>query len=222
MRNFKVTACDTDSIFFTKENGEFFTKEEQINLLNEINNLMPSKIKWELNGHFPKIVTIKVKNYIMLTENGQIKYKGSAIKSTGKGSALRDFIKEIIQEMLDGTCCYEQIYLKYVKEILNITDISRWASKKTVTSVVLNGTRTNETKVKDAIQGTEYTEGDRIYTYFKEDGTLGLAENFDGCYDKFKLLENLYKTAIGFSTVIPKETFINFKLKRNQKLLENL
>jgi hypothetical protein len=114
------------------------------------------------------------------------------------------------------------IYNKYVKEILNITDISRWASKKTVTSNVLNGTRKNETNVKDAIINTEYAEGDKIYTYFREDDTLGLAENFDGKYNKARLLEKLYKTALVFELVISKETFINYKLKRSQKLLENL
>ena len=222
MHNFKVTACDTDSIFFKKANEEFFSVEERKQLLEEINSFMPEKIRWESNEFYPRLITVKAKNYIMQTEDGTVKYKGSAIKSTGKGLALQEFIKELIKEMLDGTEAYSQVYLKYVKEILNITDIKRWASKKTVTEKVLEGTRKNETNVKDAINGTEYAEGDKIYTYFKEDGTLGLAENFDGCYDKFRLLESLYKTAIGFASVIPKETFTNFKLKRSQKLLEEL
>lgn len=221
-KGFSLTNYDTDAIMVNKPNGSSFTKDERHGLLNELNNMFPDKIRFEDNGYYPRVICVKAKNYIMQLEDGTIKYKGSAIKATTKQLALREFIKEIIQEMLDGTCCYEMVYMKYVKEILNITDITRWTSKKTVTSVVLNGTRKNETKVKDAIQGTEYTEGDKIQTYFREDGTLGLAENFDGCYDKFKLLESLYKTACGFSTVIPKETFVNFKLKRSQKLLENL
>jgi hypothetical protein len=47
-------------------------------------------------------------------------------------------------------------------------------------------------------------------------------DKWDGNYDKNRYLEKLYKTALIFENVIPKETFINYKLKRSQHLLEDL
>ena len=40
---------------------------------------------------------------------------------------------------------------EYIKEIFNVTDISRWCSRKTITENVLNPERTNEQKILDAI-----------------------------------------------------------------------
>ena len=222
MNNFKVIACDTDSIFFKKEDKSKFTPNEQLKLVNELNSLMPKNIKWELNGFFPKIITVKAKNYIMELEDGQIKYKGSALKATTKEVALKQFIKEIVESIFNEKQNYVEIYNTYVQEILNVKDISRWASKKTLTSKVLTGTRLNETKVKDTIIDTEYAEGDKIHVYFKEDDTLSLVENFDGNYSKSRLLKKLYETSKVFATIIDKSIFKNYSLKKNYKeLIEN-
>jgi hypothetical protein len=112
------------------------------------------------------------------------------------------------------------LYNTYVKEIFNVYDIKRWVTKKTITDKVLNPKRTNEQKVLDCIQGTEYVEGDKIYTFFKSDESLCLVENFSGDYHVDKLLEKLYKTGLVFVSVLDIDNlFINYKLKKNKKLL---
>ena len=228
-KGFKISTGDTDSISFSKGDMSFITKEDRSILLSEINSLYPDKIKWADDGFYPTLVVVKAKNYIMQTEDGQIKYKGSAIKATSKETALKEFIKDIVNEMIQGTEAYLMVYHKFVKEILNITDITRWCSKKTITSKVMNNTRTNETKVKDAINGTDYAEGDKVYMFYLPDDSLALAETFTGIYNKEKLLEKLYKTSMSFTHIDNKKVgvlahidFINYKLKRSQKLLEIL
>lgn len=228
-KDFKLVNADTDSISFSKGNETFITKEERHDLLRELNGLFPDKIKWEDDGFYSTLVVVKAKNYIMQLEDGQIKYKGSAIKATAKEKAMQEFIKEIVNEMIQGTEAYLMVYHKFVKEILNITDITRWCSKKTITSKVMNGTRANETKVKDAISNSDYVEGDKTYMFYLPDETLALAENFTGVYNKEKLLEKLYKTSTSFTHIENKKVgvlahidFINYKLKRSQKLLELL
>lgn len=101
MNNFQITACDTDSIFFKKHDSSFFEKKEREELLNQLNSLMPEKIRWEINDYFPKIITLAAKNYIMVLESGEIKYKGSALKSSKTEPALREFIYKIINVMLN-------------------------------------------------------------------------------------------------------------------------
>lgn len=222
MNNFNVVAVDTDSIFFKKADQTEFTKEEQQSLMKNLNSLMPNLIKWEMNGYFRKKITVKTKNYV-LWDGETLKHKGSALKASTKEPALKQFIKDIIQAMLDETNNYTQIYKTYVKEINNVQDITRWASRKTITSAVLTSERTNETKVKDALNGTEYVEGDRAYFFFKGDDTLCLVENFNGDYNKDKLLKKLYDTAQVFSTILDTRTlFPNLALKKNKQLLENI
>lgn len=219
--HFKLVNADTDSISIAKENEAFITEEERKYINNEINDLFPDKIHWEDDGYYLKLIVLKAKNYI-LYDGKKVKYKGSALKSSTKEIALQQFMKDIIQTILDDKNEYVEIYTKYVLEALNIKDIKRWSGKKTITDKVLNAERTNEQKVLDVIQGTEYVEGDKIYTYFKEDGSLGLAEEFDGNYDKDKVLEKLYKTSKIFETILDiEQIFPNYKLKKNkQKLID--
>lgn len=221
-KKFKIVNADTDSIMFCKKDQSEFSKEEQIILIEEINNTYPEKIKFENDGNFKKVIVVKAKNYI-LWDGNKIKYKGSAIKAPGKELALREFTNEILDTILNDQTNYTEIYNKYVKEIMNISDIKRWCTRKTITSSVLNPQRTNEQKIFDTISGTDYAEGDRIYTYFKENDTIGLVENFNNDYNKDKILEKLYKTAMIFETILPiDELFLNYKLKRNKTKLEEL
>lgn len=222
-KGFKLVNADTDSISYSS--GSPFSEQDRSHLLNELNNLYPARIRFEDDGYYPTIIVIKAKNYILF-DGKKVKIKGSALKATTKEPALKEYIKRTIDNMLDvargGEILYNTIYMDYVREAMNVGDIKRWATRKTISEKVLSSERMNEEKVRDAIEDSEYVEGDRAYFYFKSDDSLSLIENFDGDYNKDRLLEKIYKTALVFETVIPKDTFYNFKLKRNKKLLEEL
>lgn len=219
---FKLVNADTDSIMVS--NSNVLSKEEVVNLTKELNSLFPDTINWELEAVFSKVIVVAPKNYV-LYDGEKIAYKGSALKASTKEPALKEFIKNILTVIIENEHVqddtYKFIYSKYVKEIMEVKDITRWASRKTVTDNVLNAKRTNEQKVLDAIENSEYAEGDRIYCYFKSDNSLGLAENFNGDYSRDKLLEKLYKTALVFEPIIDKCLFVNYKLKKNKAILEN-
>lgn len=220
-KNLKLLNCDTDSIMVSKQDETPFTEQEQSTLLKELNAIMPARIKWEQEGVFTRSIILKAKNYI-LYDGKTIKYRGSAVKATVKEKALQEFIKALLDEMLNKTFNFLDVYHKYILEINNIKDITRWASKKTITAAVLAPKRTNEQKVKDAIEGGDYVEGDKAYFFYKEDETLCLVEKFDGDYDRKRLLKKLHSTTSTFSTVIDKSIFLNYTLKSNQEKLTNL
>jgi len=222
MHNFKLVNADTDSISFSKGDESFIEKSERISLLNEINDLFPEKIKFEDDGFYKTIICLMAKNYVMEKEDGTVIYKGSALKDAKKEPALYQFMKDIIGSILNNKNNYLEIYNQYVKEIKDVKDIKRWASKKTITKAVLKAERTNEKNILAAISEIEYNEGDKISLYYDEEDVLKLADNFDGKYSKTRLLQKLYKTSETFESIIPKETFMNYSLKRNQKILEVL
>lgn len=220
--NLSLVNADTDSISFNKSDSSFIEKEERKSLLNELNSLFPEKIKFEDDGFYKCIIVIKAKNYIMQKEDGSIIYKGSAIKASNKSPALKQFIKDIIEAILNNKNNYLEIYNNYAKEIQNITDIKRWATKKTVTQKVLEGTRLNETKVKDAINDSDYAEGDKIWVYYNENNELILIENFKNDYSKKRLLKALHDTSKVFNTIIDKNQFLNYTLVKNEELVNKL
>lgn len=223
--DFILNGCDTDSIMFSKVDKTPFTEEEQQSLLAELNSIFPAHLRWEHDGVYTRVVYLKSKNYI-LWDGKKIKYKGSSLKSSTLEPALKDFLSEIIDAILHDQNNFQEIYFKYVREVSNISDMKRWASKKTLTEKTYKSERTNETNILNAIEGTEYVEGDKVYLYFKNDKDLALVERFDGVYDHDRYYDKLFKATERFSTIMnTKALFPNFKLKKNklllQKVLEN-
>ena len=224
--NYTVPVVDTDSITICKQDFSEFSKEELDKLTEDLNSKFDELINWEFEFYNPKIIVLKSKNYI-LYDGKKIKVKGSALKASTKCPALKELIKSIIDYLVYNDTIDNQaltkIYESYVKEATNVKDIKRWATRKTISDKVLESDRTNEAKVREAIAGTEIVEGDRCYVYYKEDSSLSLVENFDGNYNKTRLLKNVYDTAQIFDTVLDCDVlFLNYSLKRNQQKLQEL
>lgn len=217
--NFIVSIVDTDSATFGKTDSTPFSEIEIDKLNKELNSLYGEYIKWDFESSYKKIIAIRTKNYVLQEPSGKVTIKGSALKASTKSIKMKQFIKDIINGILEDKNDYEQIYLKYAKEICNITDIKDWCSRKTLTQAVLTGTRKNETNVLDAIQGTDLVEGDRFHTFYKDDGTLCLSERFNGDYSKDRLFLSLFDSMWIFSTILPMNNILNYKLKKSKEKL---
>lgn len=240
--NFHFVLCDTDAVCFCKSDQTPFSEEEQEFLLDELNSLYPEYIKFEHDGFFPRIICVKAKNYVMY-DGKKIEYKGSAFKSATKEKALGELLKKTVEALLFETDSPINIYHRYIKEAVNVKDISRWAVKKSITKKLLDGTRKNETKVLDAIGDDSVQEGDKIYLYsvidgeiqdvkkgepqFYKDGRPKMVENkvlrrieeFDGNYDYLHYVKRVYDTMSILKTVIDMEQIPKYHLSRNQHLL---
>ncbi len=231
--DFIIAPSDTDSISFCKADMSEFSPDELKTLLVEINEQSPDKVLWEDDGYYKTIIALKAKNYVMYDPNAKpgkkkLTIKGSALKGSTKSEALKEFTKKIIDTMVytetvdEINPSLQKTYTDYVGEIMNVTEIKRWSARKTLSSTMLKSTRANETKVIDAIKGSDYREGDRFHTFYLPDESLCLSENFNGVYNKSRLLENIYDTVKIFGNVLPiKELFPNYSLKKNYKLLDN-
>lgn len=219
--NFIIGPTDTDSISFCKEDMSKFTDEDRKQLVKEINDISPEFMQWDDDGLYLVCISVRAKNYA-LWDGKKLTIKGSSLKATVKSPAMKEYIQRIIQTIIDEKYDYLTIYNSYVKEIMNIEDIKRFAVRKTLTDKVFAAERTSEAKLLSAVEDSEneMRQGDKAYVFYKEDNSLCLCENFDGKdYNRTRLLKNLFDTAMCFSTIIPKEMFVNYSLKRNQKLL---
>lgn len=201
-----------------------FSEEEVNTLLNELNDISPDFMDWSDDGYYSFCIAAKAKNYILY--DGEKKtIKGSAFKSSTKSTALKEFMGEVIQSIFNEQFNYEEIYNKYIRQIFSIKsneEMKLWCTKKTLTDKVLESERTNEAKIRTALEDSDYTEGDKFYVYYKEDDSLSLVEDFDGNYNKTRLLKNLFDTSKTFNTIIKDFQFMNYSLKRNKKLLDEL
>jgi DNA polymerase elongation subunit (family B) len=226
--DFIIAPSDTDSISFCKVDMSPFTPEEIKTLLGEINEQSPDKVLWEDDGVYKTIIALKAKNYVLYSPEAKkpLKIKGSALKGSTRPEAIKELIKKFIETMAyieNREAMMEELqslYNKYVAEAMTVTEIKRWSARKTLSSTMVESDRKNETRVMDAIKGSNYREGDRFHVYKLPDESLKLSEHFDGVYDKSHLLKNLYNTVEIFSYVLPVKTlFPNYSLKKNFKIL---
>ena len=220
-KGYRVINGDTDSISYTKADQSPFTEQDRLDDLKSLNSLYPERIHFEDDGLYQKVIILKAKNYI-LYDGKKIKIKGSSLKSSKLEAALKGLQNEFIEALVFDRNNFVEIYNKYVKQATDITSIRSWSSKKTITAKTESSERKNETKLMDAIAGADYKEGDKAYVFFMPDGSLCLADNFTGVYDKLKMCERVFKSIQVFENVLDITPFLNYKLKKNQKALDEL
>lgn len=218
-KGWEIVNADTDSFSYTT--GKRQTQEQFMAQIEELNGLYPDLIKWEDDGTYKTFMVVKAKNYVLQKENGDVTIKGSGLKGTMKEPKMRDFMGEVIAVLLKNRKDHIfSIYQKYAYEILDIKDIEPWCFKKTVTKAVLTNTRTQEARIREAIEGENVSEGDKVYLFFKTPTELCLRERFEGEYDVGTLHGKLYNTLKAFENLLDMKMVPNYSLKCNSKLLK--
>lgn len=220
--NYQLVNMDTDSISFCKEDMAPFSPEERAAKLQELNDDLPELIKYADDGYFENFIVIASKNYILQkVKDGPIKIKGASLKASNKEIYLKDFIKGVINIILDKDWTQQQVidlYNKTAMECLNLPDMSRHAFKKTLTKAVQEGEGTMELKTRLAIKyepGVQ--QGDKFRLFYLSNSNLCLEKNFSGDYCKKTLLKKLYATAGVFKGLpeLPQSLFANYSLQVN-------
>jgi DNA polymerase elongation subunit (family B) len=174
-RGYSLVNVDTDS--FSVTNGAPISRDMFASELKSLNALYSPLIRWEDDGIYEKVIVIRAKNYV-LVKDGKVKYKGSAMTDQKKEPALAEMLENMVKAMLaNETSMLPSIYKNYVSEAMNIQDISRWLTKKTVTKAVLYGSETASRNVMSAIQESidrgiieGVQEGDKVWLYDAIDG----------------------------------------------------
>ncbi len=218
MNNFTLINCDTDSISFCKEDMSIFSLEERAALLKDLNSLYEGKVEFADDGYFETFIVVAAKNYI-LWDGKKLKIKGASLKASNKEIFLKEFINKVINILLDPNYTQDQIidlYNTTAKECINVTDITRFAFKKTFTKAVMEGEGTAELKARVALKNElGVQQGDKFRMFYLPNTNLCLDKNFKGEYCKKTLLKKLYATTKVFHNLFPITLFTNYSLQVN-------
>lgn len=95
-----VIEVDTDGVFFVPPPAVQEEAAERT-FLEQLNAEMPSGIRIGFDGRFRKMLSYKMKNYALLTYEGNLKFKGSSLVSRSVERFGRQFVVQAIALLLE-------------------------------------------------------------------------------------------------------------------------
>jgi DNA polymerase, archaea type len=99
-RGAHVIEVDTDGIYFV---APFAIDDEAgaLALLDEVGKALPRGIRLEIDGRYPAMFSYKMKNYVLMDDNGEMTIRGSGLKSRGLERFQRRFMEELFRRLLE-------------------------------------------------------------------------------------------------------------------------
>jgi DNA polymerase I len=205
-RGASVIEIDTDGVYFQPpERVRTLTDEEAF--VEEVGSVLPAGIRLAHDGSYAAMISLKIKNYVLLHHDGRHVFKGSSLRSRADEKFGRNFLSDAVGHLLLGdeaaaAALYTTIADKIVNGQMPIEDL---AKRERVTQKMLaSGLRK---RAADALRGSIHSEGDFVSLYQRKDGTLGLADSYDSDEDREYYLERLYKFALRLKDALPDERF---------------
>ncbi len=92
---------DTDGVYFVPPADRRGPEAEE-ELVRELSRELPEGIELELAGRYKAMFSHKAKNYVLLTYDGEIRIKGSGLRSRGIEKFQRVFLEEMFRALLEG------------------------------------------------------------------------------------------------------------------------
>ncbi len=165
---------DTDGIYFVPP-ADLTSHKKMEGFREAFATSLPEGIEIEFDGEFRSMFSYKMKNYALLTHDGETIVKGAALKSRGLEPFQRDFMRELIRRKLEGRDAeIPKLKLQYQESIaerrLPIEKLAKTEtlqdSPATYAAKAKRGGRGRNAAYELALQsGREYRAGDQVSYY---------------------------------------------------------
>lgn len=188
----RVIEIDTDGVYFVPPAG-VETYEQELAYITTIGEALPPGIVLAHDGRYSAMVSLKIKNYVLVGYNGKKTVKGSSLRSRADEPFGREFLLRavdyLVADDLAGLAAdYQRLYDQISQGKLPPEQFYR---RERVTEKTFQSQA--KRKSREVAQGLQV--GDTLTVYQRADGSLGLAENYAGDEDRWHYLDKLYRFA---------------------------
>ncbi|HZP82630.1 MAG TPA: DNA polymerase domain-containing protein, partial [Chthonomonadaceae bacterium] len=206
-----VIEIDTDGVYFVPP-ASVQGEEAERAYIAEIGTTLPEGIRLAFDGRFATMLSVKTKNYVLVTYDGRKIFKGASLRSRADERYGRRFLAKAVDCLLehnfDGIA---ELYAQTIDDLLNrrvpIEDLAR---RERVTEKTFQ----SEQKKRAAAVANGVAIGEYVMVYEKANGELGLLENYANDENPKYYMDKLYKFAKrledafggAFDRYIPKPT----------------
>ncbi|MCC6484343.1 MAG: DNA polymerase [Armatimonadetes bacterium] len=187
-----VIEVDTDGVYFQPPR-EAVSEAEEEDYIRSVARVLPEAIHLAHDGRWKAMISLKVKNYVLLGYDGRRIYRGAALRSRADERFGQQFLTEAVDLIADGRT--EEIKALYMACLRRIhrgeLRPEEFARRERVTEKSLQGRSLQ--RAQKALQGAE--RGEYVRLYRRLDGTLARLEDYASDEDREYLEDKLYKFA---------------------------
>ncbi|HWV24197.1 MAG TPA: DNA polymerase domain-containing protein, partial [Thermomicrobiales bacterium] len=193
---------DTDGVYFSPPTGvNSFDDEEAF--IGRISDTLPEGINLAHDGRFRSMLSLKQKTYALLDYDGTLTLTGSSLRSRALEACFQRFIRDAARAFMEADQDeVKDLYFNLAGKIrnreLDVHDISQWTMLKPETI----SSRKRLKQLLDERPG-QWTFGERVEVYEREDGSLAFAAEYDHDENTRALLKRLRDVADRFRPVFP-------------------
>ncbi len=195
---------DTDGVYFVPPPGVEDESAERV-YVDHLGQTLPPGIRLSHDGRFRAMLSLKIKTYALLTYDGRVILKGSALRSRRMEPCFRAFIDTAARAFLEGKPeaareAYFQLGERIRQRQLDLSEFLQWALMNEETVKV-------QPRLKRLTQrlGISPRGGDRLEIYERQDGELAVRDEYAGDENLGYLLRRLHETAARFRALFPSE-----------------
>lgn len=207
-----VIEIDTDGVYF-KPPADVKTEADELAYVEKIGAMLPPGIRLAHDGSYAAMLSLKMKNYVLVEPNGHKIFKGSSLRSRADERFGRVFLTDAVNLLLDeNPDQLSHLYKDLMDKIeAGLIPIELLAKRERVTDKLLSSEMRK--RAAEAIKGAGISQGEFVSLYQKRDKSLGLVQDYSKDEDTDYYAQKLYKfagrlkEAIGedkFDTLFPK------------------
>lgn len=188
----RVIEIDTDGVYFQPPERVTGPEAEE-RFVAGIAKGLPEGIRLAFDGRYRVMLSLKAKNYVLVTYENKKIFKGSSLRSRADERFGRRFLADAVELLLANrreelSALYNRLLDQIENRELGIDEIAR---RERVTE----NTFKSEAKKRNAAALAGLSVGDHALLYQREDKSLALAEHYAGDEDVEYYQTKLYKFA---------------------------
>jgi DNA polymerase I len=200
----RVIEIDTDGVYFVPPEA-VQTPEAEADYIERIGAGLPHGIRLTHDGRYAAMLSLKVKNYVLVGYDGRKTLKGASLRSRAEELFGREFLTRAVDCLLAGdldalAADYERLARAIAEGSLPLAQFQR---RERVTLKTFE----SEAKKRSREVARDAEVGDSLLVYQRADGSLGLAEDYAGDEDRWHYTERLYRFAQRLEGALTPEEF---------------
>jgi len=187
-----VIELDTDGVYFQPP-PDVVGEDSAAAYVARIADGLPDGIRLAYEGSYAAMISLKMKNYVLVDRDGRRTFRGSALRSRSDEPFGRRFIADAVDLLVAGrTKELSALYLDLLAKLREgKLPPDQFARRERVTENTFGAALSKRwSGLLDRVK-----IGDYVNVYRRANGTLGLLEEYAGDEDREHLAEKLYRFA---------------------------